>query len=242
MPTIRGSNCLGSDGIIDMLTPSGIVQANIVVSTSPLFGPDGVSNHSGLRTGGISMPIDARFWSKVDKTGDCWVWTAGTRGRGSHRYGAIRINGKNRSAHRVSWELTNGPIPGGLVVCHHCDNPPCVRPDHLFLGTVQDNALDRDRKGRSGLPASNQNPDHIRHRAAGIRAYWEQHPGARAGSKAGFSKLTEQQALEIIATYKAGGITQEQLGRRYGVNQRTVSTIITGTHWRHLATTRWPGW
>lgn len=82
------------------------------------------------------------FWSKVDKTGECWVWVAGRFVTG---YGAYR----NQGAHRVSWGLMNGPIPAGLFVLHRCDNPPCVRPDHLFLGTHTDNMHDKVAKGRA---------------------------------------------------------------------------------------------
>lgn len=97
--------------------------------------------------------IEERFWEKVDKSGDCWVWTGALGGRG---YGYIAKPGGSAAnpgahmipAHRVSWEIANGQIPDGLLVCHHCDNPRCVRPDHMFLGTDLDNARDRERKGR----------------------------------------------------------------------------------------------
>lgn len=85
------------------------------------------------------------FWSKVDKSGDCWIWTGSRHGFG---YGLFGLNGKTRRAHRISYELVNGPIPEGFVLCHTCDNPPCVNPDHLFVGSKADNTHDALRKGR----------------------------------------------------------------------------------------------
>jgi hypothetical protein len=94
-----------------------------------------------------ARPLSERFWEKVDKTADCWVWTHSTFSGG---YGqAFTGPGKRCSqAHRVSWEMHNGPIPPALHVLHKCDNPRCVNPSHLFLGTNQDNIADKVAKGR----------------------------------------------------------------------------------------------
>lgn len=84
---------------------------------------------------------------KIDRTGDCWVWTGATDDDG---YGIFRSGGSVFRAHRVSYEENVGPIPDGLGVLHHCDNPPCVRPDHLWTGTTAQNTEDKMRKGRWG--------------------------------------------------------------------------------------------
>lgn len=88
-----------------------------------------------------------RFWQKVDKSGECWLWR-GARANRRYQTTSAWFNGRFASASRVSWEIANGPIPEAMYVCHKCDNPLCVRPDHLFLGTPGDNVRDMIRKGR----------------------------------------------------------------------------------------------
>ena len=95
--------------------------------------------------------IEKRFWTKVQKgtDEDCWLWQASVMG--TNGYGSFRLNIElgTQSAHRYSYELRNGTIPTGYIICHTCDTPRCVNPQHLFIGTHQDNALDRESKNRS---------------------------------------------------------------------------------------------
>lgn len=93
--------------------------------------------------------LECRFWSKVEVTenpDDCWNWKA--KAKSGHGYGIFNLGDHQSNAHRVSWMLSNGPIPDGLFVCHKCDNPRCCNPNHLFLGTPKDNTDDMNRKGR----------------------------------------------------------------------------------------------
>lgn len=95
-----------------------------------------------------STPLLVRFWGRVDKGPGCWLWTGFALYQG---YGVLRFRGKKARAHRVAWMLTNGDIPEGMFVCHRCDTPACVRPDHLFLGTREENVADMVAKGRQFL-------------------------------------------------------------------------------------------
>lgn len=91
-----------------------------------------------------SLTTEERFWAKVDRSGDCWEWTASV---GTHGYGVFGVGKGTITAHRMSAKLA-GRDPSGLVVCHTCDNKTCVNPEHLWVGTQRDNLLDMRHKGR----------------------------------------------------------------------------------------------
>jgi hypothetical protein len=147
----------------------------------------------------------ARFWAKVEKTGGCWLWTAALSDRG---YGRFALDGKNRHAHRIAYELTFGTILDGLFVCHSCDNRRCVNPAHLWLGTLAENNADRDAKGRHGDTAAR-------------------------GERSGHSKLTEQDVL-TIRQLAAEGVRHRAIARRYGVNPSQISLIVRRINWKHI--------
>jgi hypothetical protein len=97
---------------------------------------------------GSRVRFEERFWSRVDQSGPCWIWKAG---RNYLNYGITYVAGNRYTfAHRVSWMLTHGDIPEGVLVLHECDNPPCVRPDHLHLGSAADNAKEASERGLLG--------------------------------------------------------------------------------------------
>ena len=147
--------------------------------------------------------VSHRFWRKVDKSGECWEWTGSRRSKG---YGDLVKEGRNVGAHRISYELANGPIPDGLCVCHHCDNTGCVNPDHLFLGTSAENTADMIAKGRA-----------VHGRGETLYS----------------AKLTEQNVRDIRAKHSEG-VTGSSLAREYGVTTGTISHIIKGRRWKHL--------
>jgi len=106
----------------------------------------------------VLAAIEDRFYSYVQKSDDCWLWQGGSWDRKGYGRYRVMTDGQGRQrefrAHRIAWELANGPVPPGLSVLHRCDNPACVRPDHLWLGSAADNARDAQEKGRIATKAN----------------------------------------------------------------------------------------
>ena len=151
----------------------------------------------------------------------CWFWTGCCNRSG---YGMITISSKLCKivsyVHRVMWEEKFGKIPDGLYVCHHCDNPPCINPDHLFLGTHQDNMDDGKKKGRF---------------ASGERHYQFGHPERFfRGENNGMSKLTEQDVRDIRRKFKVPGILLRHLAEEYKVHLRTIQNVVNYNTWKHV--------
>ena len=160
----------------------------------------------------------AKFWSLVDKGGpdDCWPWI----GRGHVReYGKIGLNGRTLRSHRVAYELSHGPIPDDLLVCHTCDNPACCNPAHLFLGTQLDNRRDAAHKGRAASGAKN---------AAVL--YPER---LRRGEQNRNAKITADDVREIRRLY-AEGVTLTKIAPLFGIHYTNVSMICRRLTWRHV--------
>ncbi len=149
----------------------------------------------------------AKFWERVQKTDGCWLWTGAKNGGGYGVFHLGRQDGKQlrAGAHRYSYALHNGPIPAGMDVLHKCDNPACVNPDHLFLGTQADNDADRNAKGR-------------------------QAKGARMGA----AKLTEGQVLAIRRAYADGRAKLKKLAAEYGVSAMQIWRVVSRQQWTYL--------
>lgn len=114
-----------------------------------------------IKPGPKPKSIEERFWPKVEKTDYCWNWIAALNCEG---YGQFKLNGTMKAAHRVSWEIHNGPIQNQLHVLHKCDNPQCINPDHLFLGTHQDNSDDKMAKNRQSVKLTKEQVLEIRYK------------------------------------------------------------------------------
>ena len=141
---------------------------------------------------------------KEDSATGCWNWTGM---RGGNGYGRVQLSrGHHTSAHRYFWKLFGGTIPEGLLVCHHCDNRLCVNPNHLFLGTVQDNTDDMMRKGRGVVPV---------------------------GEASGKSVLTDELVRRIRQQHQ-DGTTQTAIAKEHGVSVANINYIVRRKTWSHI--------
>lgn len=164
---------------------------------------------SPLTAADITGDIINRFWEKVSKADhplDCWEWIAAGRGLG---YGCLKIAGRVYDSHRLSWLIHFGDIPTGQYVCHKCDNRRCVRPDHLFLGTPQNNFDDMRSKGRE-------------RRAVGERCH--------------AAKITADIVTQIRTLALDPSLSYTDIGNLFGIERTTAAQIARGRAWKHVET------
>jgi hypothetical protein len=158
------------------------------------------------------LTVEERFWRKVrrDEHG-CWEWLGAGRVGG---YGHFNVGKRYVGAHRFAFELMHGPIPLGSVVCHRCDNPRCVRPDHLFVGTASDNMSDCRDKGRLG-------------------------DKRRLGMDNGATRVSPE-AAKLIREARVRGVSRPQLAKQFGVSTVTITRITSNKHWTSKSSTSHP--
>lgn len=171
-------------------------------------------------------PPKVRFWARVEKKGPivsyvgtrCWIWTGYSPGK--QGYGSLKVDGVAIKSHRYSWILHKGPIPKGMFVLHKCDTTRCVNPDHLFLGTHQDNVDDRSIKGRA---------------AFGDRNGHSTKPGCeKRGEDHGSSVLTEKQVRSIRKEFVPRKYREaKRVMRKYNISYATLYRIVRNITWRH---------
>jgi hypothetical protein len=159
-----------------------------------------------LRVARLSHPAEAAsrssFWAKVNMLGQCWIWTGARTPAG---YGKVGYGGRYYGAHRCAFEYTFGRPEDGLFVCHHCDNPPCVNPAHLYAGTPADNTADMYERGRAGLTGP-------------------------VGIRNSHAVLNEEQVRQIRGMFATGASTRD-LARTFGITSGYVNRILNGKTW-----------
>ena len=166
-----------------------------------------------------------------NETTGCWEWKLSTESAPNLPYGRCYFGKRYRPAHRVVWELARGPIPPGMMVCHKCDNPRCCNPVHLFLGTAQDNATDRDAKNRTAKGDRNGARLHREKWAKGDAHWTRKRPASvLRGERSGRAKLDEP-SVQAIRELRKSGATLQSLATEFGVGTSTISRVVRGLSW-----------
>jgi len=177
------------------------------------------------------LSVEQRLWPRLVKGDGCWEWPGD---RNTEGYGRICIGNQKRYTHRTAWELTNGPIPLGMFVCHRCDNPPCCNPEHLFLGTAIDNNRDMKEKGRAARGDASGMRKHPEKIPCGDRNGARTHPESiLRGEGRWNAKLSEADVLMMRQRHRAGEASAN-IARELNINVGTVRDAVAGRTWSHI--------
>ena len=148
-----------------------------------------------------------KFDERANRGDGCWEWSGTRLQTEGQDYGLLYVDGKPWRAHRLSYLLHNGDLPDGALICHHCDNPPCVNPAHLYAGTYASNALDREQRLRRRIPR---------------------------GESSATSVLTAEQVVEIRQLCSSRALMQREIATAFGISRAMVSMIHNRHSWTHI--------
>ncbi len=198
----------------------------------------------------LTQSVADRLFSRADKSGGpdaCWPWMAL---RDKYNYGRIVIKRRHYRAHRIAYQISKPGLVDGLCVCHKCDNPPCVNPAHLFIGTNLDNRMDSVKKARHAFGdrhgsrlhperlargASHGSRTHPERVARGERHNSRTHPEClKRGEENHKAKLNKQKVMVIRESYIPRKVTYDALAARFGVTRGLVHLVVTRKIWKHV--------
>ena len=193
----------------------------------------------------LDAAVISRFWSKVDRSGEHWLWIGAV---GSNGYGSMGIDGKTVYAHHIAYRIQHGELPGGHMVRHRCDIKLCMRGECLLSGTHADNMADRQERNRTSKGSEhskimkkkaargdrNGSCTRPESRPRGDQHFFRRNPGFRAGSRSPTAKLTEEDVTKIRYLVTVPGVKKKDVAKDFGISAPALTAIIQRKTWRHI--------